>query len=157
MPSINFQGVYPILATPFRDDEIALGRMLYYDKRLSKNHDVSCNSCHNVMEAGEDLAVGEEYVEVIPLSTFGRRLVVSAKQNLNQRIKEIEHETDVITHDCVTAIHETFITPIERDDIHRLMSRMDDVMDLLDAAERVLPVLTPETLVDATPLMERPR
>ncbi|MFN0158237.1 MAG: transcription termination factor NusA [Bacteroidota bacterium] len=42
--------------------------------------------------SGEDLDVGEDYVEVIPLVTFGRRLVVSAKQNLNQRIKEIERE-----------------------------------------------------------------
>jgi N utilization substance protein A len=40
----------------------------------------------------EDLEVGEDYVEVIPLESFGRRLVVSAKQNLNQRIKEIERE-----------------------------------------------------------------
>jgi transcription termination/antitermination protein NusA len=42
--------------------------------------------------SGEDLDVGEDYVEVVPLVTFGRRLVVSAKQNLNQRIKEIERE-----------------------------------------------------------------
>ncbi len=42
--------------------------------------------------SGEDLAIGEDYVEVVPLETFGRRLVVSAKQNLNQRIKEIERE-----------------------------------------------------------------
>jgi len=41
---------------------------------------------------GEDLDVGEDCVEVVPLATFGRRLVVSAKQNLNQRIKEIERE-----------------------------------------------------------------
>jgi N utilization substance protein A len=43
--------------------------------------------------SGEDLDVGEEYVEIVPLETFGRRLVVSAKQNLNQRIKEIERES----------------------------------------------------------------
>jgi len=42
--------------------------------------------------SGEELEIGEDYVEVIPLETFGRRLVVSAKQNLNQRIKEIERE-----------------------------------------------------------------
>jgi N utilization substance protein A len=42
--------------------------------------------------SGEELGVGEDFVEVIPLSAFGRRLVVSAKQNLNQRIKEIERE-----------------------------------------------------------------
>ena len=56
-----------------------------------------------------------------------------------RRIKELEHETDVITHQCVEALHKTFITPIDRDDIHRLMSRMDDVMDLLDAtSERII-------------------
>jgi transcription termination/antitermination protein NusA len=42
--------------------------------------------------SGDSLAVGEEYVEIIPLVDFGRRLVISAKQNLNQRIKEIERE-----------------------------------------------------------------
>ena len=42
--------------------------------------------------SGEKLEVGEDFVEVVPLETFGRRLVVSAKQNLNQRIKEIERE-----------------------------------------------------------------
>jgi N utilization substance protein A len=42
--------------------------------------------------SGEDLDIGEDCVEVIPLASFGRRLVVSAKQNLNQRIKEIERE-----------------------------------------------------------------
>jgi transcription termination/antitermination protein NusA len=40
----------------------------------------------------EPLEVGDDYVEVIDLNSFGRRLVVSAKQNLNQRIKEIEKE-----------------------------------------------------------------
>jgi transcription termination/antitermination protein NusA len=42
--------------------------------------------------SGEELEVGEDYVEIVPLASFGRRLVVSAKQNLNQRIKEIERE-----------------------------------------------------------------
>ncbi|MBI5646584.1 MAG: transcription termination/antitermination protein NusA [Ignavibacteriae bacterium] len=42
--------------------------------------------------SGEDLDVGEELVEVIPLDDFGRRLVSTAKQNLNQRIKEIEKD-----------------------------------------------------------------
>jgi uncharacterized protein len=50
------------------------------------------------------------------------------------RIKEIEHETDVITHECVERLHKTFITPFDRDDIHRLITRMDDVMDYIEAA-----------------------
>jgi transcription termination/antitermination protein NusA len=42
--------------------------------------------------SGEELEVGEEFVEVIELTEFGRRLVATAKQNLNQRIKEIEKD-----------------------------------------------------------------
>lgn len=40
----------------------------------------------------EKLEIGDEFVEIVPLQIFGRRLVISAKQNLNQRIKEIERE-----------------------------------------------------------------
>jgi N utilization substance protein A len=42
--------------------------------------------------SGEVLEVGEEYVEIIPLVQFGRRLITTAKQNFTQRIKEIEKE-----------------------------------------------------------------
>jgi uncharacterized protein len=63
--------------------------------------------------------------------------LVAAGANVDvkaQRIKEIEHETDVITHRCVEALHKTFITPIDRDSIHRLITKMDDVMDFVEAA-----------------------
>ncbi len=67
--------------------------------------------------------------------------LVAGGQNvraLAARIKEIEHETDVITHTCVERLHTTFITPIDRDDIHRLITRMDDVMDYIESAsERI--------------------
>ncbi len=43
-------------------------------------------------KSDEQLEIGDDYVEVIDLQSFGRRLVVSAKQNLNQRIKEVEKE-----------------------------------------------------------------
>ena len=49
------------------------------------------------------------------------------------RIKEIEHRCDVLIHDLVKALHRTFITPIDREDIHDLASRMDDLVDLIDA------------------------
>jgi uncharacterized protein Yka (UPF0111/DUF47 family) len=55
-----------------------------------------------------------------------------------RRIKEVEHEGDVITHRAVEILHRTFVTPIDRGDIHRLISRLDDVLDLIDAsAERI--------------------
>ncbi len=60
--------------------------------------------------SGEELAVGEDFVEVIPLETFGRRLVVSAKQNLNQRIKEIERE--LIYNEYSNAIGEIVVGEI---------------------------------------------
>lgn len=60
--------------------------------------------------SGEDLDVGEDFVEVIPLENFGRRLVVSAKQNLNQRIKEIERE--LIYNEYSNAIGEIIVGEI---------------------------------------------
>ena len=82
--------------------------------------------------------------EFLSLVSTGANIPAKAK-----RIKEIEHETDVITHHCVEALHKTFITPIEREDIHRLITRMDDIMDFVEAAaERLvlyeINVMTPE-------------
>jgi predicted phosphate transport protein (TIGR00153 family) len=50
------------------------------------------------------------------------------------RIKEIEHEADDVTHKCIDALHRTFITPIDRADIHRLIRRLDDIIDSVDSA-----------------------
>lgn len=71
--------------------------------------------------------------EFLSLASTGANVTAKAK-----RIKEIEHECDTITHHCVEQLHKTFITPIERDDIFRLISKMDDIMDYVEAAaERI--------------------
>lgn len=49
------------------------------------------------------------------------------------RIKEIEHRCDAQIHELVKTLHRTFITPIDREDIHDLAARMDDLVDLIDA------------------------
>ncbi|HOX47247.1 MAG TPA: DUF47 family protein [Myxococcota bacterium] len=49
-------------------------------------------------------------------------------------IKELEHECDSITHMTVDLIHRTFITPLDRDEILALISKMDDVMDCVETA-----------------------
>lgn len=55
-----------------------------------------------------------------------------------RRIKALEHEGDTITHRAVEMLHRTFVTPIDRGDIHNLISRLDDVLDLIEAtSERV--------------------
>jgi predicted phosphate transport protein (TIGR00153 family) len=91
--------------------------------------------------------------EFVALASGEVDVVTGAK-----RIKQIEHETDVITHHCVEALHKTFITPIERDDIHRLITRMDDIMDYVEAAaERIalyeLATMTPEAKAMALVLL----
>jgi len=59
-------------------------------------------------------------------------------EQLAERVKGVEHLGDEITHSVIERLHQTFITPMDRDDIHRLISRMDDVLDLIWAsAERI--------------------
>src|SRR3989449_10412392 len=54
------------------------------------------------------------------------------------RVKAVEHQGDEIPHTVIERLHQTFITPIDRGDIHELISRMDDVLDLIEAsAERI--------------------
>lgn len=53
-------------------------------------------------------------------------------------IKDIEHRADEVTHRTVELLHKTFITPLDREDIHGLISKMDDILDYIEAAsERV--------------------
>jgi predicted phosphate transport protein (TIGR00153 family) len=54
------------------------------------------------------------------------------------QIKRLEHQADQVTHDVVTRLDRVFITPLDREDIHLLASRLDDVMDLIDGTARRL-------------------
>lgn len=55
-----------------------------------------------------------------------------------RRVKDIEHEADAVTRGCTEALHRTFITPIERGDIHALICCLDDIVDQIDGAARAL-------------------
>ncbi len=50
------------------------------------------------------------------------------------KMKSIEHQTDLIVHAILNRLHKTFVTPIERSDIHQLASRLDDILDSAEAA-----------------------
>ncbi len=53
-------------------------------------------------------------------------------------IESLEKQADIVTHSTLEMLHKTFITPLEREDIHRLITRMDDILDLMeDAAQTV--------------------
>jgi predicted phosphate transport protein (TIGR00153 family) len=51
-----------------------------------------------------------------------------------RRIKEIEHVGDELTHETFARLNKTFITPLDREDIHDIASRLDDILDLIDTA-----------------------
>jgi predicted phosphate transport protein (TIGR00153 family) len=50
------------------------------------------------------------------------------------RLKEIEHEADIITHRTYEKMHTTFLTPLDREDIHSLINKMDSILDMTEAA-----------------------
>ncbi len=70
----------------------------------------------------------------------GAKALVEMLSNFNdairqaERIKDLEHKGDEITHNLLTRLNQTFITPFDREDIHELSSKIDDVLDLIDAA-----------------------
>jgi predicted phosphate transport protein (TIGR00153 family) len=70
----------------------------------------------------------------------GARLMKALLENFQDvpaqvsRLKDIEHRGDEMTHAVITKLNQTFITPFDREDIHRLASSLDDVLDLLNAA-----------------------
>jgi predicted phosphate transport protein (TIGR00153 family) len=49
------------------------------------------------------------------------------------RIKDLEHKGDELTHHVIDELNKTFITPIDREDIHDLCAALDDVLDLIDS------------------------
>jgi hypothetical protein len=53
------------------------------------------------------------------------------------QIKQIESECDALTHSIIQRLNSTFVTPIDREDIHTLAKSLDDVMDAIDAAAAV--------------------
>jgi len=51
-----------------------------------------------------------------------------------RKVKDLEHVGDELTHETIERLNKTFITPIDREDIHELVCRVDDVLDLIDTA-----------------------
>jgi predicted phosphate transport protein (TIGR00153 family) len=56
------------------------------------------------------------------------------------RIKEVEHESDELTHDLYRLINQTFVTPLDREDIAALAQRLDDVVDYVEAAATMIKI-----------------
>ncbi|WP_420997207.1 DUF47 domain-containing protein [Cupriavidus sp. 30B13] len=68
-----------------------------------------------------------------------------------RRVQATEKKADRITHDTIDLLHKTFITPLDRDEIHKLITTMDDILDLMeDVAETI-------SLYDVTSLTDEAR
>jgi uncharacterized protein len=51
-----------------------------------------------------------------------------------KRIKDVEHEADLITHETIEKLNKTFVTPLDREDIHGLICSLDNILDHVEAA-----------------------
>src|SRR4029078_2328812 len=61
-------------------------------------------------------------------------------------IKEVEHKCDFLTHEIIQRLNRTFVTPIDREDIHALARSLDDVMDAIDASATLVRLYCLETV-----------
>jgi predicted phosphate transport protein (TIGR00153 family) len=50
------------------------------------------------------------------------------------KLKELEHEADVITHRTYEKMHKSFLTPLDREDIYDLVNKMDSILDMIEAS-----------------------
>ena len=80
------------------------------------------------------------FADVASNVTDGARLLTAILEDFDNieirvdKLKEIEHKGDDLTHAILTKLNQTFITPFDREDIHRLASALDDVLDFVNAA-----------------------
>ncbi|HEU5153137.1 MAG TPA: DUF47 family protein [Gemmatimonadales bacterium] len=81
-------------------------------------------------------AVAQRNVEASGLLEDLLRAEVNQRNPIVDAIKRLEHECDQLTHEVVTKLDRTFITPLDREDIHALASGLDDVIDLIDGLAR---------------------
>jgi uncharacterized protein Yka (UPF0111/DUF47 family) len=61
-------------------------------------------------------------------------------------IKEVEHKCDFLTHGIIQRLNRTFVTPLDREDIHELARSLDDVMDAIDASATLIRLYRLETV-----------
>jgi predicted phosphate transport protein (TIGR00153 family) len=76
-------------------------------------------------------------------------------QAMAVRIKELEHKGDELTHRVIDELNKTFITPIDREDIHDLSIALDDVLDLIDATAARIVLFQIHESIPAAPEMSR--
>jgi len=112
---------------------------IYADKVVVENGEVEDESTEielkRALAIDEDLEVGEEFVEVIDYNSFGRRLVLSAKQNLIQKIKEIEKMN--LFEEFSKRIGEIVIGDVHQSNKFELRINVDKTEVVMPSAEQI--------------------
>ena len=89
--------------------------------------------------------------------TEGARLLKAILEDMKdvpsrvEQLKTIEHRGDEMTHDILTRLNQTFITPFDREDIHKLASSLDDVLDYVHGAGERLVMYKITDLIPSAP------
>ena len=90
---------------------------------------------------GKDKAFYEMFEKAAANLCQGARSLVSLFKDYptaigekSSEIKEIEHKGDQLTHQTIEMLNKTFVTPLDREDIHELITKLDDILDLMDGA-----------------------
>ncbi len=76
-----------------------------------------------------------------------------ARADMVRAIKEVEHQADEVTHGIVRRLDRAFITPFDREDIHMLASRLDDVIDRVDSCARRFQIFRVDEIPDGARLL----
>ena len=77
---------------------------------------------------------------IVSAATLLERMLASDPPNWDTalQIRQVEQECDSLTHQIISRLNRTFVTPIDREDIYKLATTLDDVMDAIDAAATVV-------------------
>lgn len=82
-----------------------------------------------------------EHAEQLVLGATELKALMSDISELQIRVRNIEsieNKADQITHQTMQLLHQTFITPLDRDEIHQLITKMDDILDLMEDASQCM-------------------
>lgn len=86
----------------------------------------------------------ELFIQHAELCVKGGKEMVALMTNFDDldhrvhAIETIEKDADKVTHAALDLLHKSFITPLDRDDIHQLITRMDDILDLMEDAAQTI-------------------
>jgi uncharacterized protein Yka (UPF0111/DUF47 family) len=94
--------------------------------RNDRFYDLLHEGVRNLVEASECLCDLVDHFQNVEMKT--------------DRLTELEHHGDTVTHSIVHLLHKTFVTPIEREDIALLAERLDDVVDYIEGASTALKI-----------------